>query len=133
MIRYMLDTNICIHILRHPDSPVADRFKEHEASLSVSTITLHELHFGADRSQRPAYQRELIDKLAARLAVLDFNDEAASHSGNINAALAKTGQLIGAYDMLIAGHARSLGLTVVTNNVKDFKRVDGLLYEDWLT
>jgi tRNA(fMet)-specific endonuclease VapC len=132
MIRYMLDTNVCIHVLRHPNSPIADRFKENEASLSISAITLHELHFGADRSQRPALQRELTAKLAARLTVFDFNDEAASHSGNIHAVLAKSGNLIGAYDMLIAGHARSLGLTVVTNNIKDFKRVDGLLYEDWL-
>ena len=132
MVRYMLDTNVCIHVLRQPDSLIADRFKENEASLSISAITLHELHFGADRSQRPAYQRALTDKLAARLTVFEFGSDAASHSGNIHAALAKSGQLIGAYDMLIAGHARSLGLTVVTSDVNDFKRVDGLLYEDWL-
>lgn len=132
MLRFMLDTNVCIEVLRRPDSPIAARFKEHEASLCISTITLHELHFGADRSQRPAFQRELIAKLTARLAVLDFDDEAASHSGHIRATLAKAGQQIGGFDMLIAGHARSLGLTVVTNNVKEFKRVDGLLHEDWL-
>ena len=70
--------------------------------------------------------------MASRLAVLDFDAEAASHSGSIHATLAKTGSLIGAYDMLIAGHARSLGLVIVTNNLREFSRVDGLRCEDWL-
>lgn len=133
MLRYMLDTNVCIHVLRQPNSPIAAKFKEHEAELCISAITLHELHYGADRSQRPAYQRELTAKLTARLSVLDFGDEAASHSGNVRAALATAGQMIGAYDVLIAGHARSLGLVVVTNNMREFTRVDGLRCEDWLT
>jgi tRNA(fMet)-specific endonuclease VapC len=133
MPRYMLDTNVCIHVLRQPAGPIAAKFKEHEAELSISAITLHELHHGADRSQRPAYQRDLTARLAARLTVFDFDDSAASHSGNIHAELAKTGQLIGAYDLLIAGHARSLALIVVTNNLREFTRVDGLRCEDWLT
>lgn len=132
MLRYMLDTNLCIEVLRHPDSPAADRFKANEADLSISTITLHELHRGADKSRRPAYQRTLTESLTARLAVLEFDADAASHSGNIHAALAQTGAVIGAYDMLIAGHARSRGLIVVTNNLKEFTRVEGLRCEDWL-
>jgi tRNA(fMet)-specific endonuclease VapC len=128
----MLDTNLCIEVLRNPRSRAAEHFNANEASLSISTITLHELHFGADRSRRPEYQRALTDTLTARLAVLEFDDEAASHSGNIHATLAKTGNIIGTYDMLIAGHARSRGLIVVTNNTREFSRVDGLRCEDWL-
>ena len=132
MLRYMLDTNVCIHVMRHPDTPIASRFKENEGGLCISTVTLHELQHGAEKSQRPAFQRALTLELTSRLAVLDFDANAASHSGSIHATLAKAGQLIGAYDMLIAGHARSLGLIVVTNNSKEFTRVDGLRCEDWL-
>jgi tRNA(fMet)-specific endonuclease VapC len=132
MLRYMLDTNLCIHVMRKPDSPVAGKFKSNAAGLCISTITLHELLHGVERSLRPEYQREITEELISRLDVLDFDDLAANHSGDIHAELAKTGQIIGAYDMLIAGHARSLGLTVVTNNLKEFTRVDGLRCEDWL-
>ncbi len=132
MLRYMLDTNLCIAVLRDPHSPAAERFKANEADLSISTVTLHELHFGADKSRRPEYQRALTETFTARLAVLEFDAEAASHSGNIHAALAKAGNIIGAYDMLIAGHARSRGLIVVTNNLREFGRVAGLRCEDWL-
>lgn len=132
MLRYMLDSNICIHVMRHPESPVRLRLNAHAGELCVSTITMHELIHGAERSQRPSYQRELTMDFASHVKVLDFDAEAASHSGQIHASLAKSGQVIGAYDMLIAGHARSLGLTVVTNNLKEFSRVDGLRCEDWL-
>ena len=128
----MLDTNVCIAVLRDPDSPASAQFTANEAGLGISTVTLHELHHGAERSRRVEYQRELIEALTARLAVLDFDAGAASHSGNIQAQLAQRGQLIGAYDMLIAGHARSLGLIVVTNNLREFGRVEGLRCEDWL-
>ena len=132
MLRYMLDTNLCIEVLRRPDSPAAERFKANEADLCISTITLHELHRGADNSQRPAHHRALTEQLVARLVVLEFDAEAANHSGNIHATLGQSGQVIGAYDMLIAGHARSRGLIVVTNNLREFTRVDGLRCEDWL-
>ena len=131
-MRYMLDTNVCIHVMRSPDSNVAARFKAHVAELCISTITMHELIHGADKSRRPAYQRDLVMVLISKISVLDFGAEAADHSGNIHATLAKAGEIIGAYDMLIAGHARSLGMTVVTNNLKDFTRVEGLRCEDWL-
>jgi tRNA(fMet)-specific endonuclease VapC len=132
VIRYMLDTNLCIHLMRHPDTPVRARFNENATALSISTIALHELIHGVHRSARPAYQRDLTMDLISRLEVLDFDDLAANHSGDIHAMLAKAGQLIGSYDMLIAGHARSLGLTMVTNNMREFSRVDGLRCEDWL-
>jgi tRNA(fMet)-specific endonuclease VapC len=133
MLRYMLDTNVCIHVMRNPDSSIAAQFKASGGSLCISTVTLHELLHGAERSRRPEYQRALTEDLASRLAVLNFDDLAANHSGNIHATLANAGQIIGAYDMLIAGHARSLGLIIVTNNLREFSRVDGLRCEDWLT
>ena len=132
MLRYMLDTNVCIHVMRHPDTPIAGRFKDNEGGLCISTVTLHELLHGAEKSDRPEFQRALTLNLTSRLDILDFDAAAASHSGEIHATLAKQGQIIGAYDMLIAGHARSLGLTVVTNNLREFTRVDGLRCEDWL-
>lgn len=132
MLRYMLDTNLCIHVMRRPDSPVAEKFKANAGALCISTVTLHELIHGVERSQRPEFQRSLVEDMVSRLAVLDFDDVAAQHSGGIHATLAKAGKIIGAYDMLIAGHARSLALTVITSNLREFTRVDGLRCEDWL-
>lgn len=131
MLRYMLDTNVCIHVMRHPDSPIVAHFNANKTALCISTITLHELIYGAEKSARPEHHRDLTIDLISRLEVLQFDAGAADHSGDIHATLAKSGSLIGAYDMLIAGHARSLGLTVITHNMRGFSRVDGLLCEDW--
>lgn len=131
MLRYMLDTNVCIEVMRRPTKVVAAKFEGNSDALAISTITLHELLHGSERSRRPEFQRNLISELTARLQVLPFDAAASHHSGNIHALLASTGQIIGAYDMLIAGHARSLGLIVVTNNLREFTRVDGLRCEDW--
>jgi tRNA(fMet)-specific endonuclease VapC len=128
----MLDTNICVHLMRTTGSPILDRLDAHEGEICISTVTWHELSHGAEKSRRPARERELMEKLAAGLTILDFDARAADHSGEIHATLAKSGQLIGSYDMLIAGHARSLGLTIVTNNLREFRRVEGLRCEDWL-
>jgi len=132
MLRYMLDTNICIHVMRYANSPLAGKFIANSGRLAISTVTLHELLHGVERSNRPDYQRELTEDLVSRLELLDFDDMAATYSGEIHATLAKSGQIIGAYDMLIAGHARSLSLTVVTGNMREFTRVEGLRCEDWL-
>ena len=132
MLSYMLDTNVCVMVMRTPGGHVADRFKANAGTMCISTITLHELRYGADKSNRPAHQHEKVDNLVSRLEVLKFDDDAADQSGEINAYLARKGQIIGAYDMLIAGHARSRGLIVVTNNLREFTRVDGLRCEDWL-
>ena len=131
-MEYMLDSNVCIAAMRATDSALFDRFEKAKGKICITTVVLHELLHGAERSQRPDHQRGRIDALTSLLKVLDFDADAASHSGQIHATLAKSGQIIGAYDMLIAGHARSRGLTVVTNNLKEFTRVDGLRCEDWL-
>jgi tRNA(fMet)-specific endonuclease VapC len=132
MLRYMLDTNVCIEVMRRPTEKVAAKFAANAHSIAISTITLHELVHGADRSRRPEYQHELISDLTARLQILAFDAAASHQSGNIHATLASTGRIIGAYDMLIAGHARSLALIVITNNLREFTRVEGLRCEDWL-
>ena len=132
MLRFMLDSNLCIHAMRNPDSAVLAKLDAHEGELCISSVVLHELIHGAERSRRPEHHRRVIAEFVDGVDLLDFDAAAADHSGQIHATLAKSGQIIGAYDMLIAGHARSRGLTVVTNNLKEFARVEGLRCEDWL-
>ena len=132
MLRFMLDTNVCIHVMRRRGSPIEAKMKVNGNGLCISTITVHELLHGAVRSNRPDEQHALTYGLISRLVVLDFDTAAAQHSGEIHATLAGTGRIIGAYDLLIAGHARSRGLVVVTNNTSEFSRVQGLVCEDWL-
>src|SRR5947209_10610951 len=132
MLRYMLDTNLCIRVLRDRPVSVRRRFNENAEALSISTIVLTELLHGAARSGRPAENRRAVEDFAARLDVLPFDDAAADHAADIRADLEKKGLPIGAYVILIAGHARSRGLAVVTGNLREFQRVEGLRCEDWL-
>jgi tRNA(fMet)-specific endonuclease VapC len=132
MLRYSLDTNLCIRVLRDRPRQVRERFNLEADSLSISTIVLTELLHGAAKSGRPEHNRTEVERFAARLEVLPFDDRAADHAADIRAALERQGQPIGGYDLLIAGHARSRGLTVVTGNPEEFSRVDGLRCEDWL-
>lgn len=132
MLRNMLDTNLCIRLLRDRPPGLRPRFNAEAETLCLSTITLAELLHGAARSARPAENRRAVDGLTARLAVLAFDEDAAAHAGEIHAELGRRGQLIGPYDILIAGHARSRGLVVITGNLGEFQRVDGLRAEDWL-
>jgi len=132
MLRYMLDTNLCIRVLRDRPQAVGERFNAEADGLSVATIVLTELLHGAAKSARPAENRRAVERFAARLEVLAFDAEAAAHAGDIRATLEREGRSIGSYDVLIAGHARSRGLIVVTGNVGAFTRVDGLRCEDWL-
>lgn len=131
MLAYMLDSNVCIAAMRASDSRLFERFEQHKSQLCMSTVALHELIHGAEKSQRPDHQHGRIAALTSLLEVLEFDANAARHSGQIHAMLSRAGKVIGAYDMLIAGHARSRNLTVVTNNLKEFTRVPGLLCEDW--
>ncbi len=100
--------------------------------MSISTIVLTELLMGAEKSNRPAENRREIERMTARLGVLPFDAEGAAHAAEIRASLEREGRPIGAYDVLIAGHARSRGLVVVTGNIREFSRVEGLRAEDWL-
>ncbi len=133
MFGSMLDTNVCIRAMRKGGEYILERLKSDPAYLCLSTIILNELYVGAEFSARPDHHMLLVTELASRLTVLDFDDNAARHAADIRANLWRKGQLIGSNDMLIAGHARSLGLMLVTHDLSDFTRVDGLRCEDWLS
>lgn len=132
MLRYMLDTNLCIRVLRDKPQGLRERFNAEASALCTSTIVLSELLHGAAKSLRPVENRMAVEQFVARLDVLPFDVEAAGHAADIRAALERKGEPIGGYDVLIAGHARSRGLIVVTVNLREFTRVDGLRCEDWL-
>ncbi len=132
MLRYMLDTDLCVRVLRDRPQTVRERFNQAADSLCLSTIVLTELLHGAAKSARPEHNRTEVERFAARLEVLPFDAPAADHAADIRAALEQQGRAIGGYDLLIAGHARSRGLIVVTGNLGEFGRVEGLRSEDWL-
>jgi tRNA(fMet)-specific endonuclease VapC len=131
MLRYLLDTNLCIRVLRDRPASLRDRFNAEADGLCISTVVLTELLHGAAKSARPEQNRREVEGFAARIDVLPFDADAAGHAADIRADLERRGQAIGGYDLLIAGHARSRGLIVVTGNLGEFGRVDGLRCEDW--
>lgn len=132
MLKYMLDTNICIFTIKNKPEAVRQKFNLHRVQLCISSITLMELIYGAEKSSAPERNLSVIEGFIARLQVLNYDIPAATHTGQIRAEQAKAGQPIGPYDQMIAGHARSQGLIVVTNNTREFSRVSGLRYEDWI-
>lgn len=131
MSGYMLDTDLCIRVLRDRTPELNDRFSLQGDALCISTITLTELLVGAAKLMRPDLHRQKVDWFAARVTVLPFDALAAEHAADVRAGLERIGQKIGPHDSLIAGHARSRGLIVVTGNVREFGRVDGLRCENW--
>lgn len=132
MLKYMLDTNICIFTIKNRPESIREIFKRHHGQTCISTITLMELIYGAEKSSMPERNLADIEGFAARLEVLPYDREAAAHTGQLRAELAKAGTPIGPYDQMIAGHARSQGLVLVTNNRREFDRVPGLRVEDWV-
>ena len=131
MLRYLLDTNLCIRVLRDRPPAMRARFNDNAEAMCLSDVVLYELLYGAERSAEPARVRREVEHFAGRLAVLPFDSEAAAHSAEIRADLERRGGVIGPYDLMIAGHARSRGLVVVTGNLGEFQRVRGLRCEDW--
>ena len=107
-------------------------FKQHKSQMCISSITLGELIFGAEHSKQVDQNLTDIEAMVARLEVLPFDTKPAYHFGQIRASLYSIGKPIGPYDMMIAGHARASGLTLVTNNIKEFERVPGLIFENWI-
>jgi len=132
MLKYMLDTNIVIYTIKNRPEQVRKVFKQHENQMCISAITKGELIYGAERSSQPERNLADIEGLIARLEVAPFEDHAAEHFGQLRAELYRIGQPIGPYDMMIAGHARAMGLILVTNNMKEFERVPGLRVENWV-
>ena len=134
MTGYMLDTSICIELLRGRAPRVFDRLRRcREDEVAVSAVTLAELQYGAARSARPEKHAVLVAEFCAPLAILPFDGLAAETYGTVRAVLERAGTPIGPLDTLIAAHALSLGLTVVTSNLREFRRVAGLNLENWLT
>jgi tRNA(fMet)-specific endonuclease VapC len=131
MLRFLLDTNLCIRVLRDRPPSLRERFNREADGLATSTIVLTELLHGAAKSARPESNRREVENFALRLEVLAYDSSAAYHAADIRAALERRGRSIGGYDVLIAGHARSRGLIVVTGNRGEFDRVEGLRCEDW--
>ena len=130
---FLLDTDTCIFILRQRPLRVKDKLEEIGLDrVAISAITAYELRYGAEKHPHPIKAREQTRRFLAPFTVLPWVDQVATEAAKIRAALEKRAEMIGPYDMQIAAHARHLGLTVVTNNVREFSRVDGLAVENWL-
>ena len=132
MLKYLLDTNIVIYVLKRRPIEVLAHFNRHQARMAISAITLAELIHGAEKSAFVERNIAIIENFVSRLDVLCYDDKAAWQYGSIRAMLEKSGQPIGLNDLHIAAHARSLGLTLITNNLREFNRVPGLLVESWV-
>lgn len=131
-MRYMLDTNICIYAIKHKPKQVFLKLQEHDPSeVCVSSVTYAELVHGVEKSQSIEKNRVALALLLSNIEIMDFDSSAAECYGKIRADLEKAGKPIGPLDMMIAGHAKSLGYTVVTNNTKEFIRVNELKIENW--
>jgi tRNA(fMet)-specific endonuclease VapC len=132
VITFMLDTNICIYIIKKRPEQVLGRLKKAPVSdIGISTITLSELEYGAAKSSRPDQNRIALAAFLAPLEILPYDDMAAHEYGKIRASLERQGALIGSMDMLIAAHALALNCTLITNNEREFSRVPSLKIENW--
>jgi tRNA(fMet)-specific endonuclease VapC len=132
-MRYLLDTDICIYIARRKPAKVGARFDRlRPGELGMSVITFLELVYGACKSQHPAENLALIEQFERIVPAQPLEAAASQTYGKLRVELESKGSRIGAYDMLIAAHALSLGLTLVTNNVREFGRVEGLVLENWM-
>ena len=132
MIEYMLDSDICIYLMADKYPSLNQRVAEAGSSLAISTVVLAELSFGVGNSVRREHNRRELAMLVERLQVLDFNASAAHHYGELRTHLQRMGTPVGPNDMLIGAHARSLDLTIVTNNRREFDRMPGLKIENWV-
>jgi len=130
-MKFMLDTNICIYAIGGKHPGLAPRFEQHWNELCISSITLAELEFGVAKSSHSDVNRRALDRLLVGLPVLEFGPAQTRIYGEAKVQLSRAGTLIGPLDMLIAAHARSLDLTLVTNNRREFDRVPGLKVENW--
>ena len=132
MLKYLLDTNIVIYVIKRRPIEAMGVFNENAGRMAISAVTLSELFHGAEKSARVAQNLAVVEEFASLLEVLPYSAKASQHYGAVRAALEKVGRPIGVNDLHIAAHARSEGLTLVTNNLGEFKRVPGLLTENWL-
>ena len=132
MLKYLLDTNIVIYVVKRRPLEVLAKFNENAGRMAISSITFSELYHGAEKSAKVAQNLEAIEEFASLLEVLPYTPKASQHYGAIRSTLEKAGQPIDVNDLHIAAHARSEGLVVVTNNLSEFDRVPGLMLENWV-
>ncbi|MBI2478271.1 MAG: type II toxin-antitoxin system VapC family toxin, partial [Planctomycetia bacterium] len=126
-MKYLLDTNICVFVIRQKSQLVLQRLRQHQAGdVGISTVTLAELRYGADKSNDSPRNNAALDAFLVPLETVEFSVDAADEYGHVRSDLERRGLSIGPLDNLIAAHARSLGVTLVTNNVREFSRVTGL-------
>ncbi|MFW2175593.1 type II toxin-antitoxin system VapC family toxin [Acinetobacter guillouiae] len=129
---YLLDTNICIYIINNKPVHVFEKFKQYQlGQLSISSISASELAFGVEKSGS-LRNKNALDKFLAPLDVLSYDENAIWHYAKLRQSLQSKGQMIGSLDMLIAAHALALDTVLVTNNMKEFERIDGLRLENWV-
>mgnify|MGYP006303726009 CR=1 FL=1 len=133
MLKYMLDTNIAIYVIKRRPEGLLETFNTYAGHMCISCITLAELIHGVEKSSMPERNRRTVEDFVSRLEVLSYDDSAAAHYGEIRADLERKGMVIGVNDLHIAGHARSQGLVLVTNNSREFERIEGLRITDWTT
>ncbi len=132
MLTFMLDTNIVIYVIKRRPLKSLTLFNQNSGKMCISSITLAELIHGVEKSAYRKQNLRQVEELISRLQVLDYGTDAAIHYGKIRASLEKIGMPIGVNDLHIAGHARSENLILVTNNLKEFERIEGLNLENWI-
>jgi tRNA(fMet)-specific endonuclease VapC len=132
MLKYLLDTNIVIYVIKRRPIEVLSIFNANANRMAISVVTLAELLHGAEKSAQPASNLAVVEDFCSRLQVLPYLPKAAQHYGSIRTSLEIMGQPIGVNDLHIAAHARSEGLVLVTNNVKEFAKVPALQIENWV-
>ncbi|WP_293660105.1 type II toxin-antitoxin system VapC family toxin [Rhodoferax sp. OV413] len=132
MLKYLLDTNIAIYVIKRRPPAALALFNAHAGHLAISSITLSELLHGAEKSSASAKSLAVVEDFCSRLEVLNYGPKAAQHYGQIRAALEQAGTPIGVNDLHIAAHARSEGLILVSNNLREFERVPALQLENWV-
>lgn len=132
MLKYLLDTNIVIYVIKRKPIEVLDIFNTNSNRMAISVVTLAELLHGAEKSAQAAANLAVVEDFCSRLVILPYMPKAAQHYGSIRASLEIAGQTIGINDLHIAAHARSEGMVLVTNNEKEFSRVPALQIENWV-
>jgi len=129
----MLDTNICIYLIKNRPIELKKKFDEYEVGeICISSIVVSELYFGVEKSQMVEKNRRALALFLASLNIVNYDEKCSIEYGKIRAELERKGQVIGSLDMLIAAHAKSMGVTLVTNNTKEFDRVSGLVVVNWV-
>ncbi len=132
-MNYLLDTNICIYLIKRKPPEVLQRFRQLQpGSVFISSVTTSELYYGAQKSQRVQTNLEALNNFLLPFRIVDYDESASFLYGELRADLEKRGQPIGPLDMMIAAHALSLDMPLVTNNTKEFERVKGLKLENWV-